>query len=118
MLSHFASKKVVCCASWAITKNVYMLDVRIGGFEMAENLLHKHVNGILSVVQVIRNNDHALTFQCVMLDPSMSFEKSSLAMVPMRGLDSHWLAMVCLVQTVCNYITNLQKYVLTHPVHS
>ena len=47
MLSHFASKKVVCCASWATTKDVYMLDVRIGGFEMAENLLHKHVNGIL-----------------------------------------------------------------------
>ena len=87
MLSHFAFKKVVCCASWAITKDVYMLDVRIGGFEMAENLLHKHVNGILSVVQVIRNNDHALTYQCVTLDPSMSFEKSSLAMVPMRGLD-------------------------------
>ena len=36
-----------------------MLDVRIGGFEMAENVLHKHVNGILCVVQVIRNNDHA-----------------------------------------------------------
>ena len=79
MLSHFASKKVVCCASWAITKDVYMLDVRIGGFEMAENVLHKHVNGTLSVVQVIRNNDHALTFRCVTLDPSMSFEKSSLA---------------------------------------
>ena len=56
-----------------------MLDVRVGGFEMAENVLHKHVNGILSVVQVIRNNDHALTFRCVMLDPSMSYEKSSLA---------------------------------------
>ena len=56
-----------------------MLDVRVGGFEMAENVLHKHVNGILSVVQVIRNNDHALTFRCVMLDPSMSCEKSSLA---------------------------------------
>ena len=54
---------------------------------MAEYMLHKHVNGILSVVQVIRNNEHALTFQCVMLDPSMSFEKSSLAMVPMCGLD-------------------------------
>ena len=54
---------------------------------MAENVLHKHVNGILSVVQVIRNNDHALTFQCVMLDPSVSCEKSSLAMVSVRGLD-------------------------------
>ena len=57
-----------------------MLDVRVGGFEMAENLLHKHVSGILSsVVQVILNNDHALTFRCVMLDLSMSCEKSSLA---------------------------------------
>ena len=65
-----------------------MLDVRVGGFEMAENVLHKNVNGILSVVQVIRNNDHALTFQCVILDPSMSCEKSSLAMVPMRGWTS------------------------------
>ena len=64
-----------------------MLDVRVGGFEMAENVLHKHVYGILSVVQVIRYNDHALTFQRVMLDPSMSCEKSSLAMVPMHGLD-------------------------------
>ena len=61
-----------------------MLDVRVGGFEMAENLLHKHINGILSVVQVIRNNDHALTFQCVMLDPSMSYEKSSLAIANAR----------------------------------
>ena len=61
-----------------------MFDVRVGGFEM---VLQKHVNGILSVVQVIRNNDHALTFRCVMLDPSMSCEKSSLAIVPMRGLN-------------------------------
>ena len=77
---------------WAVTKDVDLLDVGEGGFQVAKNVLHKHIYAVLCVIQFVRHNDHALTFcrLCVSassLDPRMSSEECSLAMIPMSGLN-------------------------------